>query len=1155
LKKILLACFVFVFAVTGSAQIQSTTPRLNLQIPLYGATQWQVPVNYNWNLLDKTILGVPPGSGIVYATNDPTGGGSRVATAADLLSLMGAASGSTDGYLLATDWARFNAGSSAGLAAPGVSGIVFATGPGNGTRTAASADLISALLLNQANGLLQLDGSNLIPSGFQRPSSASNFGAAKDVHCSAGSAVTDLAAGLFTCNTITGGGGVTPPGSNNALMFFTTGTTSRAATQSDILTTLGTTLSGTGTQMMTGLGSYSNGHCANIQVSGGHIDITDSGGACGGSPSFPSINVNNGLTGGTTITAQAKVYQYAYVEDFGAVGDGTTDDTAAVTKCSAQSFVCNFRSNHTYRLHNPTISNHTELRGGAGVKFKDANTDAVNSTLKITFLSDFKMSDITIDQNGNQYGSAGGGNGIIYLQQNSKAPIFNNVQLTNSGTLSQYTKGWIIFNSPATVLNSGADNTIIGTHNYVEPANDRVNRVVFDNFRSDGSQANAFYLYGDSGGVCNVLIANSYISNVGDAFVGDTGSFGNGVDIDHCNGASVVNTNYYNMRFSCTRVFVGNENQFLGGTCDTTAESAAYSEFGGVRNVWRNMTFKHFLNGINITNVSNESPEDWSIVSQNYFIDGQDHAVVCEECVAEDLTIENTPVGVRAGNGSTTHNSIVRNISCRNTGDPTMAQSDACVVADPLVNSGVDVFSNVDAVGGAMNVATFISSIGNAQVTNLTRGTTTAITYTGTVGGSGFGNGATVCFADFLFDTTHEINGRCGLVSAWTSSTFTVAVNSTGFTAWNPASLGQYPYFWVAYTAGTTPAYQTTQYMKLNSIAVNYGWLGTVASGSDFYVNDGTCTAGVLSGGGLGAKAFGIAGSTSCYSPGSGGGGGSSVFSALTGASAPNTLSNGDQAQQWNWLLTTANKSGLTISESAASSASGTPILFRVSSVATSTAYPVLFSARGTANGVLLNPSGILTAIPGGTGGIDAAAIVVNQVPVARMPILGSQDFAASAGCAQGQPFTVFDLPSTSAPTPNCYGTSYAFGSLDYADAAPSTSSVRYVIPGGTNTQDIDFYWFVNAASQQVKWTVAVACIPAGNDELNPVFLSAQTITSTSAATANTMTIATLTNLVMTGCASGQEEILKLGRDTTDTSAATASLRGVRLTNHITPSN
>jgi hypothetical protein len=193
--------------------------------------------------------------------------------------------------------------------------------------------------------------------------------------------------------------------------------------------------------------------------------------------------------------------------------------------------------------------------------------------------------------------------------------------------------------------------------------------------------------------------------------------------------------------------------------------------------------------------------------------------------------------------------------------------------------------------------------------------------------------------------------------------------------------------------------------------------------------------------------------------------------------------------------------------------------------------------------------SGLGTGLLKNTTGTGAPSIAA----AADLPSFSRSAYFPAAGCAQGIPSSGFDLPSTLFPIPNCYGTNYAFGTLDYADAANTFAYVRFVYPAGATSVDADLYYLVPATTQATKFTIATVCIAAGSDELNPTPNTAQTLSSTSAGTSNTLTIVTQTALTITGCAPGNEMILKVGRDTTDTSTQTLSLRGLRLTTHISP--
>lgn len=72
------------------------------------------------------------------------------------------------------------------------------------------------------------------------------------------------------------------------------------------------------------------------------------------------------------------------------------------------------------------------------------------------------------------------------------------------------------------------------------------------------------------------------------------------------------------------------------------------------------------------------------------------------------------------------------------------------------------------------------------------------------------------------------------------------------------------------------------------------------------------------------------------------------ALSALTAATASNTIASGDFAQVWQWALTTADKIAFRISESAASTATGNPVLAQIDTLAASTLIPLMVKTRGT---------------------------------------------------------------------------------------------------------------------------------------------------------------------------------------------------------------
>jgi len=97
---------------------------------------------------------------------------------------------------------------------------------------------------------------------------------------------------------------------------------------------------------------------------------------------------------------------------------------------------------------------------------------------------------------------------------------------------------------------------------------------------------------------------------------------------------------------------------------------------------------------------------------------------------------------------------------------------------------------------------------------------------------------------------------------------------------------------------------------------------------------------------------------TSWYQAGgvsSASGGGGGAISALTAASGSNSINNGDNAQTWNWQLTTTNKDAFTFTENTASTATGHSSILKAATLATSTATPLMVTNLGTANSFIVN--------------------------------------------------------------------------------------------------------------------------------------------------------------------------------------------------------
>ncbi len=159
-----------------------------------------------------------------------------------------------------------------------------------------------------------------------------------------------------------------------------------------------------------------------------------------------------------------------------------------------------------------------------------------------------------------------------------------------------------------------------------------------------------------------------------------------------------------------------------------------------------------------------------------------------------------------------------------------------------------------------------------------------------------------------------------------------------------------------------------------------------------------------------------------------------------------------------------------------------------------------------------------------------------------------------AAGCNATTGANSWDLPTSSAPAANCYGTSYRFGALDYDDAGDESATFHFMLPTGwTGAIDYKAWALVNGTTQSFKQTVATTCVAISEDALNPSFNTAQTITQASPGTANLLFTFSQAAITTTGCSAGEMFIVKVGRDTTDTSTATLSIIEVDLALRITP--
>jgi hypothetical protein len=213
----------------------------------------------------------------------------------------------------------------------------------------------------------------------------------------------------------------------------------------------------------------------------------------------------------------------------------------------------------------------------------------------------------------------------------------------------------------------------------------------------------------------------------------------------------------------------------------------------------------------------------------------------------------------------------------------------------------------------------------------------------------------------------------------------------------------------------------------------------------------------------------------------------------IAAATAGNTINSADNAQVWNWSLTTASKSAFTIGENIASTATGTPILFNVQTLSTSTLNPFQVTAGGTANGIRVSTVGVLAAI--GTGHVNADQYkggtasgtggCINQVVTAlndaAVPTCTTITSAFTSGTFSASAHNLLSATHGDATTHSPVLGDVIFGNATpaWAALAGNTSSTKqYLSQTGTGTISASPAW-AQVAFADLSGTAATGQIPA----------------------------------------------------------------------------
>ena len=109
------------------------------------------------------------------------------------------------------------------------------------------------------------------------------------------------------------------------------------------------------------------------------------------------INYNEGGVGAVTTTVQAKLQEFVSVTDFGAKGDGTTDDTAAIQAAINSGVGSVYFPTGTYIVSGITLVSNQKLYGNGSssiIKSTNATADATQGVFNATSISNVEICDL-----------------------------------------------------------------------------------------------------------------------------------------------------------------------------------------------------------------------------------------------------------------------------------------------------------------------------------------------------------------------------------------------------------------------------------------------------------------------------------------------------------------------------------------------------------------------------------------------------------------------------------------------------------------------------------------------------------------------------------------------------------------------------------------
>lgn len=160
---------------------------------------------------------------------------------------------------------------------------------------------------------------------------------------------------------------------------------------------------------------------------------------------------------------------------------------------------------------------------------------------------------------------------------------------------------------------------------------------------------------------------------------------------------------------------------------------------------------------------------------------------------------------------------------------------------------------------------------------------------------------------------------------------------------------------------------------------------------------------------------------------------------------------------------------------------------------------------------------------------------------------LTEERWYAVATCQNATASTIFDTPTSNAPTATCdTGTNTQKGYLAFNDSTLNSFQDHWMLPAGfTGAIDIGFRWKAAATSGAVGWCAQLIRVPdaATSDPAFPALSTSNCVSDTAKGTTLQENNATITGVTCTSCAAGDHVYVRIARDAAGT-AVTDSMTG-----------